>query len=227
MIDEAEIFEFANLSPKEHGFDVDIKLRLLQPGDRKLPHGPRVRFFKKDPKVGFSITLDHNPEKIKLVSGHRPLVSRSDLNKLIRNVIKYREVFLKFWNDPGMTTGELRKIMYKIDDDEMFRMAHFSPEDTGIPVVIWVEESGDVKDRYPRMTVMTHPGKMNYEEAVLVTVKDPPRVIGVLKPSIKKKVVEFINLNRDALMAYWNQKLSTMQFIRRLRKVKKQYTKDF
>ena len=64
IVDEAEIFEFANLGREGHGLGVNIDLRLLQPGDRKLPHGPRVRFYKKDPKNSFSITLDHNPEKI-------------------------------------------------------------------------------------------------------------------------------------------------------------------
>jgi hypothetical protein len=104
----------ANIGPEMHRFGVNIKLHLLQPGE-SFPHGPRVKFFKEDPNVSFSVSLSHDPTKIKLVSGHRPTVSQSDLNKLIAGVIKYCEPFLKFWNSPGMTVGELRDLMDKVD----------------------------------------------------------------------------------------------------------------
>jgi hypothetical protein len=66
---------------------------------------------------------------------------------------------------------------------------------------------------------MTHPGKMNFGETVPVTLEDPPRVIGDLKSSIRKKVFEFININRDSLMAHWNHEISTLELGRRLRKI--------
>lgn len=104
---------------------------------------------------------------------------------------------------------------------DMFEMANMWPEDTGLPVVIWVEERSDVaRDRHgPRIKVMTHSGKMNYGETVPVSLEAPPRVIGDLKSSIKKKVIEFINLNRDSLMAHWNHEISTIELGRRLKKV--------
>ena len=117
MLEDLEykkILEMANIGPEMHRFGVNIKLHLLQPG-KSFPHGPRVKFFKEDPNVSFSVSLSHDPTKIKLVSGHRPTVSQPDLNKLIAGVIKYRKPSLKFWDSPGMTVDERRGLMGQID----------------------------------------------------------------------------------------------------------------
>lgn len=104
---------------------------------------------------------------------------------------------------------------------DMFEMANLWPEDTGLPVVIWVEEGSDVsKDQHgPRMKVMIHPGEMNYQETVTVTLDEPPHLIGSLEKEYFNKVKEFIKLNREALMAHWNHEISTVELGRRIKKL--------
>jgi hypothetical protein len=38
-------------------------------------------------------------------------------------------------------------------------------------------------------------------------------VVGKLPGTIKKQVVEFVNANRDTLLAYWNGELSTREML--------------
>jgi hypothetical protein len=40
---EEMIYEMATLGPKDHNLGVDIKLHILQLGDRTIQHGPRTK----------------------------------------------------------------------------------------------------------------------------------------------------------------------------------------
>jgi len=42
---------------------------------------------------------------------------------------------------------------------------------------------------------------------------DPPQVLGTLPGPIKKKVVEFVSRNRDALLQHWNFEIDSKELL--------------
>jgi hypothetical protein len=107
------ILEFANLDPTMHQMDVDIVLHIMQPGDKQLKHGPRLKFFKKGSSETFSITVSNNP---KIIGNWKELVSKRELNVLIENTKRFKVPFLNFWYDSMMTVGELIEQIHKVKD---------------------------------------------------------------------------------------------------------------
>lgn len=108
----------ANLGPEDHNFGVDVKLNLLQPGDRPFAHGPRVKVFREDPQINFSISLNPNPKKMKVIANPDPVIRGRNLAVLLRKVQKYRFAFLLFWYTQGMTISELHGLMQRVDAGE-------------------------------------------------------------------------------------------------------------
>jgi len=56
-------------------------MNCFQPGNKKIQHGPRVKFFKKGLEFsGFSISLNEDSSKIKFVSGsYKNLINTTEL----------------------------------------------------------------------------------------------------------------------------------------------------
>lgn len=113
-----EIYEMATLHPKEHGIGVDVKLNILQPGDKKLPHEPRVKVIKKGVDTDFSIELNANADKMRSIGDYKDLMTTKEYNLLMTEVKRYREAFLAFWHDPTMSVTELQDLMKKVDAGE-------------------------------------------------------------------------------------------------------------
>jgi len=63
ILKEDTIFEMATLSPKDHNLGVDIKLHILQPGDKQLSHGPIIKCLKSNNDKNFSISLNVDKHK--------------------------------------------------------------------------------------------------------------------------------------------------------------------
>jgi hypothetical protein len=112
------IYEMATLHPREHGFGLDVKLNILQPGDKKLPHEPRVKVLKKGHDADFSIMLSEDPDKMQLIDEYEGIISTKEYNKLFADVQKYRMPFLAFWRDSNMSVLELRELMAAVDTEQ-------------------------------------------------------------------------------------------------------------
>jgi hypothetical protein len=107
------ILEFANLGPKLHKFGVDVNFHIMQPTDRKLQHGPRIKVYVSSWTSGdtFSITISNIP---KVIGEWKSVVSSKELKILLSNVKKYRVPLLEFWNTPSMTVDVLVEKMEEI-----------------------------------------------------------------------------------------------------------------
>jgi hypothetical protein len=104
-------------------------------------------------------------------------------------------------------------------------MSNLPPQDTGVEgAIIWVsvgEFSGADLQHGPRVKVV--PGNKitteNLQDAASVTITDPPRVLGTISGKIRRKVVAFVNQNRDTLLRYWNGELSTREMVGLIQRV--------
>jgi len=100
------ILEFANIDPEDHKFGVDVKLHLMQPENKKLKHGPRIKVFKQSWNKGpnFTITINNTP---KVIGEWSDVVTKKELDILLKAVERHKKSLIAFWNDSSMTTREL------------------------------------------------------------------------------------------------------------------------
>jgi hypothetical protein len=104
-------------------------------------------------------------------------------------------------------------------------MSNLPPKDTGVAGVVICVSSGEFagteSQHGPRVKVMpgTKVTREGLEDAVSVTITTPPRVIGTLPGKVRKEVVEFVNVNREILLRYWNNDASTREMLEGLTRV--------
>jgi hypothetical protein len=117
--------------------------------------------------------------------------------------------------------------MREIDlSDELFEMSNLHKKTTGLPVNIYVSSGGPTNNRHgPRIKVMTNSGdKFNpYQTTSIILKKDitPDDIVGYdkLPADILSSVRDYINLNYDVLLAYWNDELDTNDLIKNLKRL--------
>jgi hypothetical protein len=107
--------------------------------------------------------------------------------------------------------------------DDGWSMAKLVPQETGLPMAIWITEN----DGYPhdvRVKVSKiHGGGGSWRhESVWVAVRPQPREIvrGSLPTEDFNLVRDWIGLNRDTIIGYWDGTLSLTELLARLRKLR-------
>jgi hypothetical protein len=95
------------------------------------------------------------------------------------------------------------------------------PSQTGLPMAVWITEN----DGYPhdvRVKVATiHSGRGSWRSAVSIGVRPQPHEIvhGSLSAADLRAVGEWIMLNRDVIIEFWDQAITPDEAIARLQKV--------
>jgi hypothetical protein len=85
----------------------------------------------------------------------------------------------------------------------LFEMASLRPERTGLPFVVFISQKGGA--RHDVRVKMARGAKVRPSEMVAVAVRPNPRVIrGVLDPAGLARLAEWIELNKDVLIDYWD-----------------------
>jgi ethanolamine utilization protein EutQ (cupin superfamily) len=98
------------------------------------------------------------------------------------------------------------------ESDERFEMANLFPRTTGLPMTVWVSPRGNVRHDVRVKVKMTHGNQMTISNTALVRVRPTPRVIaGQLSSSDEQAVFEWVALNADALVEYWEGRIDTIQ----------------
>jgi hypothetical protein len=105
------------------------------------------------------------------------------------------------------------------EPDDLYEMSNLFPEDTGLPVTVWVSPRGRARHA-ARIEVCRIPGnRMVPSNTAVVGIEPEPRLIeGRLPDRYLDPVVQWIELNRDALFAYWNGEIGTGALIHRLQR---------
>lgn len=106
----------------------------------------------------------------------------------------------------------------------LFEMANFRMSDTGLPVNIWIDESGSSqsnKHSIPRIKFQNnYSEKADRNSLIPISIDNAPKILsGVSK--IKSKdlniIKRFIKLNIKELLDHWNGDISTIQLYSKLK----------
>jgi hypothetical protein len=104
------------------------------------------------------------------------------------------------------------------DPRDLFEMANLYPDTTGLPMTVWVSPRGNARHDVRVKVNTTHGNQMNIANTTLVGVRPTPHVIaGQLSPADVQAVFQWVALNTDALVAYWDGLIDTARMIQALK----------
>jgi hypothetical protein len=103
-------------------------------------------------------------------------------------------------------------------DEDFFDTANLSPTLTGLPMVVWISEHGRARHDARVKVSLVHGRRAHPDQTASVSVRPAVDVIAgrPLDPRDLTLVRQWIELNRDTILAYWNGDLLTDEVIARL-----------
>ena len=105
--------------------------------------------------------------------------------------------------------------------DDLFEMASLAPTLTGLPMIVWISERGRARRDVRVKVSLVHGRRARPDRTASVSV--PPTVEMVAGPEPDRRDLElvrqWIEMNRKAIIAYWNGDLLTDEVITRLQPV--------
>lgn len=104
-----------------------------------------------------------------------------------------------------------------INQDKLYEMANLNTSHTGLKEVIWVS----VKNANHGPRIKVYKNKQAKGVNFSVTIEDNPKAVGEVFVNSKefKKIQEFIILNKDNLIKYWEYELDTIDMAMNIQKV--------
>lgn len=109
--------------------------------------------------------------------------------------------------------------------DRLFEMANLRQSETGLPMIIWADVDRKGSHNLPRLKVSTsHATRVGDADLVSVSIEDKPIILqkdkqGALSSPDMKAVSEYIRLNKEALLGYWNGEIGTLDLHAHLKKI--------
>jgi hypothetical protein len=104
------------------------------------------------------------------------------------------------------------------ETDELFEMANLYPRTTGLPMTVWVSLRGNARHDVRVKVNTAHGNQMNIDNTAMVGVRPSPHLIaGRLSADDERAVSEWITLNHDVIIAYWDGDIDTVQLAQALK----------
>lgn len=104
--------------------------------------------------------------------------------------------------------------------DELLETGNLFPEDTGLPVTVWVSPRGKARHAAGiKMCRVAGNRMVPSNTAVVGIVPEPALLEGSLPARYLTPVLGWVALNTDALLRYWRGEIGTGGLLRDLRRV--------
>lgn len=104
--------------------------------------------------------------------------------------------------------------------DDLYEMANLYPRTTGLPMTVWVSPRGGARHDARVKVSLRHGDRMVPDETAVVAIRPEPSVVEDTLPSDDvAAVAEWVNRNRDVLLAYGEGGADTADLIQRLVRV--------
>jgi hypothetical protein len=116
-------------------------------------------------------------------------------------------------------TGTPRTVRARAEADDLYEMSNLFPEDTGLPVTVWVNSRG--RARHAALIKLCRiPGNRTVRSncAVVGIEAESGPIEGRLPDRYLAPVMPWIALNREPLLAYWDGEIGTGALIHRLQR---------
>lgn len=113
-----------------------------------------------------------------------------------------------------------------IDDSYLFEMSNLRKNETGLPVNIYISDGRSYGNKIPRLKIMLSTSiNMDPHNTVSILIKKnitEDDIIGYDKvPSkIFNSVKDYINLNYDTLIKFWDGEIGTLELPKKLKRLK-------
>jgi hypothetical protein len=96
------------------------------------------------------------------------------------------------------------------EENELFEMANLYPEDTGLPMTVWVSPKGSARHDARVKVSMVHGNRMTLDNLAIVAIRPEPKVLhGSLTAKDERLVAKWIGQNEKTLIAYWEGEIGT------------------
>jgi hypothetical protein len=106
------------------------------------------------------------------------------------------------------------------DTEDIFHMTNLAPRMTGLPMSVWVSPRGNARHDVRIKVNMTHGRQMSIDNTAVVALRPVSRVAaGRLSPEDRRLVYNWIRLNYEAILAYWNEEIETDELIDHLKRL--------
>ena len=104
---------------------------------------------------------------------------------------------------------------------DLFEMANLSPALTGLPMIVWISERGPARHDARVKVSVVHGRRARPDRTASVSVRPTVEIVAVqgLEGRDMELVRRSIELNREAIIAYWNGNLLTDEVIARVKPV--------
>ena len=108
--------------------------------------------------------------------------------------------------------------MSEVSEDELYALANFFPDDTGLPMTVWVRPRSNERHS-ARIKVCTVHGPRMLPDQTVTVILSPRRVIprGGLSAGDERAVNAWIDLNEATIRAHWEGLISSAEVVRRMR----------
>jgi hypothetical protein len=102
---------------------------------------------------------------------------------------------------------------------DFFEMANLSPALTGLPMIVWISERGHARHDARLKVSVVHGRRGRPDRTASVSVRPTVEIVAgsELDRRDMELVREWVELNREAIIAYWNRELLTDEVITRLK----------
>jgi hypothetical protein len=101
-----------------------------------------------------------------------------------------------------------------------YEMVNLVPRMTGLPMTVWASPRGQARHDARIKVNSTHGRQMIIRDAVTVVIRPVPSAIaGTLSPADRQAVFQWIAMNEAPLIDYWDFRIDTDEFLRRLQPI--------
>lgn len=107
-----------------------------------------------------------------------------------------------------------------VEEEDFFDMANLRPKSTGLPMTVWVSHKGHARHD-ARVKVCRTPGdRMDVDDLAVVGIRPQPTLIeGPLDTQSLRLVEQWIVLNAETLIGYWDGEIDTADLIQGLQRL--------
>jgi Domain of unknown function (DUF4160) len=105
--------------------------------------------------------------------------------------------------------------------NDLFEMANLSPTLTGLPMIVWISERGRARHDARVKVSLVHGRRAGPDGTASVSVRSTVEIVAgpELDGRDMELVRQWVEINREAIIAHWNGDLLTDEVIARLQPV--------